>query len=582
MTANLVFSDVIFQNHSPDVDGAITRVSMQNRSAVLKKYDRSSGENRESFLTNLEQISKDYHPHSQTQEGSGGKSFPSPDCNSSGRFAASSHPTTGPETRIFETTKQQEEDFDKEESYISSASNLAAVISILEKLGMCDSAGGSSSAIIEDQNTDNAKDYGALKMLIDRLGKNDSLPSAEMKAGLDWPQQFIANAQTGISSSQNDGNHLDELTVSRATEPSSLDQLMKGIVSDLKGQKGSSDVHNKDSDCGEKLSDPFFKMNGVTTKGPNDIGQTEPIHSAKNSQAAPRLDNPEKIDSIKLTVAARAVGVEASEKVAEASGFKGGSDNFGKTEAPSQSGHINRIWSTIDSGKQFNGESAAQNLSNNESSPVLKMIHNSQLAKENGLRMEAATSDELGGKITKVDVGANDNGLLSSQNQNTEKTFEAASQSIQTDTGQDSLRSQTLEQIVRKAVIYMRNGQHEAKIDLKPGFLGHVRMQVIIENHQVTVKILTESGFVKDMVENNIYQLKADLQQQGLSVDKLEVAVSSDSEDYKDSQEKAGQAKDRQRSVASINPGDREEETHEQAGNIAVRKAGPAIVDYFA
>jgi flagellar hook-length control protein FliK len=128
----------------------------------------------------------------------------------------------------------------------------------------------------------------------------------------------------------------------------------------------------------------------------------------------------------------------------------------------------------------------------------------------------------------------------------------------------------------------MRNGQHEAKIDLKPDFLGHVRMQVIIENHQVTVKIVTESGFVKDMVENNIYQLKADLQQQGFNVDKLEVAVSGDCDDFKHSQEKAGQAKDRQQSVAGINPENQEDETREQAGNLDLRRAGAATVDYFA
>jgi len=107
-------------------------------------------------------------------------------------------------------------------------------------------------------------------------------------------------------------------------------------------------------------------------------------------------------------------------------------------------------------------------------------------------------------------------------------------------------------------------------------------MQVIIENHQVNVKIMTESGFVKDMVENNIYQLKADLQQQGLNVDKLEVAVSSDCDDFKHSQEKAGQAKGRQRSVAGINPENQEDETREQAGNFGLRRAGAAAVDYFA
>ena len=227
-------------------------------------------------------------------------------------------------------------------------------------------------------------------------------------------------------------------------------------------------------------------------------------------------------------------------------------------------------------------EPAQHNASSNESSPVSKMIHAAQLVKESAGRTDTAMSDELGGKITKVDAGANDNGLLSTQNQTAEKTFELISPSRHTETAQDGLRTQTLDQIVRKAAIYLRNGQHEAKIDLKPEFLGHVRMQVITENHQVTVKILTETGFIKDMVENSIHQLKADLQQQGLSVDKLEVAVSSDSEDYKHPQEKADPTKDRPRGVASVNPENGEEEIRDQAGESGFGPGGATTVDYFA
>jgi flagellar hook-length control protein FliK len=237
---------------------------------------------------------------------------------------------------------------------------------------------------------------------------------------------------------------------------------------------------------------------------------------------------------------------------------------------------------TSDHEQRYGGEPVQNNTVNNESSPVSKMIHDAQLVKDNHTRMDAAMNDEPGGKVTKVDAGNNDNGLLSSQNQTADKAFEATSPSRQTDAGQDSLRTQTLDQIVRKAVIYMRNGQHEAKIDLKPEFLGHVRLQVTTENHQVTVRVLTEFGFVKDMVENNIHQLKADLQQQGLNVDKLEVAVSNDSDENKHPQEKTGLAKDRQRSVARTNPENREEETREQAGNSGLKKAGTTTVDYFA
>jgi flagellar hook-length control protein FliK len=128
----------------------------------------------------------------------------------------------------------------------------------------------------------------------------------------------------------------------------------------------------------------------------------------------------------------------------------------------------------------------------------------------------------------------------------------------------------------------MRNGQHEAKIDLKPEFLGHIRMQVTTENHQVTIKILTEFGFVKDMVENNIQQLKTDLQQQGLNVDKLEVAVSDDTDGHKNRQQKAGQAKNTEHNATHLDPDNGEEETLRQTGNFGLRDSDTATVDYFA
>ena len=107
-------------------------------------------------------------------------------------------------------------------------------------------------------------------------------------------------------------------------------------------------------------------------------------------------------------------------------------------------------------------------------------------------------------------------------------------------------------------------------------------MQVITENHQVTIKILTEFGFVKDMVENNIQQLKTDLQQQGLNVDKLEVAVSDDTDGHKNRQQKTGQAKNTQHSATRINPDNGEGEALKHNGNLGLRDADTAVVDYFA
>ena len=141
----------------------------------------------------------------------------------------------------------------------------------------------------------------------------------------------------------------------------------------------------------------------------------------------------------------------------------------------------------------------------------------------------------------KTEAGNNDSGLLNSSGQQSEKTVGFSPAPNKTESGQRILRNQTMDQIIRKAAIHLRNGQHEAIIDLKSDFLGHIRMQVIFENQQVAVRILVEHAIVKDMIENNLHQLKADLQQHGLEVDKLEVTVSCDPVGSGSSKEKFAQ-----------------------------------------
>ncbi len=91
-----------------------------------------------------------------------------------------------------------------------------------------------------------------------------------------------------------------------------------------------------------------------------------------------------------------------------------------------------------------------------------------------------------------------------------------------------ALRAGVFEQIVQRSVAHVNGGNGEIRIDLKPEYLGHVRMQILTENQQVTVRILTELPAVREMIENGLPQLKIDLQQQGLQVARLEVAVSDD------------------------------------------------------
>jgi flagellar hook-length control protein FliK len=113
-----------------------------------------------------------------------------------------------------------------------------------------------------------------------------------------------------------------------------------------------------------------------------------------------------------------------------------------------------------------------------------------------------------------------------------DKPVETAAAAKGRDTAAAPVKADVFDQIVQRAAVHVKNDQGEMRIDLKPEFLGHVRLQIVTENQQVTVRILTELPMVRDMIESNIQQLKSDLQQQGLRVERVEVAVADDPREH--------------------------------------------------
>lgn len=86
-------------------------------------------------------------------------------------------------------------------------------------------------------------------------------------------------------------------------------------------------------------------------------------------------------------------------------------------------------------------------------------------------------------------------------------------------------RGGIFDQIVQRAALLARDGRTEMRIDLKPEALGQVRLQIMTEYQQVSVRIFAEHAGVREIIESHMAQLKSDLQQQGLQIDRLEVAV---------------------------------------------------------
>jgi flagellar hook-length control protein FliK len=156
-------------------------------------------------------------------------------------------------------------------------------------------------------------------------------------------------------------------------------------------------------------------------------------------------------------------------------------------------------------------------------------------------KTEILPIEALGNKIVQIDGESKDSSFLFSQTQMPEHLARLENAAQRSEAAQRGLMSQTLNQIVQKAVLSLNNGQHEVQIDLKPDFLGHIRMQIVTESHQVAVRIFAELPLVKDMLESNLNQLRAELQAQGLKVDQLEVSVAHDSQTDDDKHQKAAE-----------------------------------------
>ncbi|MDJ0882583.1 MAG: flagellar hook-length control protein FliK [Desulfobacterales bacterium] len=91
-----------------------------------------------------------------------------------------------------------------------------------------------------------------------------------------------------------------------------------------------------------------------------------------------------------------------------------------------------------------------------------------------------------------------------------------------------SFRENNIAQIVERVAVSVRGGQSEARIALKPDHLGSLRVQITTENNSVSVKIMTEFSMARDLLETHLPQLKLELQQQGLEVEKFDVLLSDD------------------------------------------------------
>ncbi|MCM3625947.1 flagellar hook-length control protein FliK [Paenibacillus glycanilyticus] len=80
-----------------------------------------------------------------------------------------------------------------------------------------------------------------------------------------------------------------------------------------------------------------------------------------------------------------------------------------------------------------------------------------------------------------------------------------------------------MKDFIQKLDIKHGSGMSEATIQLFPKELGQVDVRITMQNGQLTALFHADNAHAKDALDNQMAQLRVALQQQGLSVDKLEV-----------------------------------------------------------
>ena len=569
MTTDLFFMPTLPQKPPSSFPSDRTRSYLSDPSSKTEPPGWSKGHKHENFLTTLNKVSRDRNPSEGSQHQASHAAAREDKTDQHPQNEQKIDRESANQDGLTDEMSPLNNDEVSRNDQTPVAVELKELIALLEKLGL----------------------KGSSAELIGEIQSNDLKPGRGMSTGLERFQQLIANALAAETSGHSSSNPQDGLNLNQTPGSVDLVNWLKGII---QGQENANPINGAMAGEGtgaEKPAETLAPMARAAIETENVSKAPGSIKAVENSQIPTQSENPEKTDAAKLNpdmrAAAAASETAKNTKVLEMVPGNGPViddeiEMAGKAGNSNRNAHFSRALASADSGRHSGGEPLQENSLAGDSSPVSKLINDAQVAKENFLKVDTALGDDAGSKVVKIEAGTNDGGQLTSQTQTFEKAIETASSAKETEAAQRELRTQTMGQIVRRAVILGRDGQHEARIDLKPEFLGHVRMQVITENQQVTVKILTEFGFVKDMIENNIQQLKADLQQQGLNVDKVAVSVSRDADGNKHSQENTDQAKNRRPETDPTAGDNVREENQNPQKRAALTADGLATVDYFA
>ncbi|MFZ1984860.1 MAG: flagellar hook-length control protein FliK [Desulfatitalea sp.] len=168
------------------------------------------------------------------------------------------------------------------------------------------------------------------------------------------------------------------------------------------------------------------------------------------------------------------------------------------------------------------------------------------------------------------------------------RPVQRAKESAEAQPASKEMQSDVIRQVVQRMTLHSDGRTSSMQIKLKPEFLGNLRMEVVAENQQIMVRMTAENQTVKGIIEQNLHVLKAELQQHGLQIQKFDVYVAQDDDQWRDGQQQAAfrQPQDRGHRQGASRDSDLPltEENVTVDGSAAPKRAygDRSAVDFFA
>lgn len=122
---------------------------------------------------------------------------------------------------------------------------------------------------------------------------------------------------------------------------------------------------------------------------------------------------------------------------------------------------------------------------------------------------------------------ANNSTVSSLQTQDLLKAAQHKHAAPQTQVSAESFVSDMSRFVLNSFKVSTLNGLTEARLSMTPETLGHVDVKIAMQNGQLVAQFAAQTATGKEMIEGQLAQLRAALQQQGIQVERLEVVQQS-------------------------------------------------------